>query len=198
VGFDPDARQAGRDGNRAVTAIIDEIFELFARFGSDGYGEDLSLERHMLQSAALARAMGAADSVVVAALLHDIGYFLHSDAAATGDSGAEHEALGALWLSRAFPEAVTAPVAMHVDAKRYLCAVEPDYYDGLSQASRLSLVVQGGVMTADQAAAFAARPAFEAAIILRRCDDRGKDTQLGSRTLEDYRGLLAACLRQPG
>lgn len=183
-----------------MTAIIDEIFELFARFGSDGYGEDLSLEQHMLQSAALAQSLGAPGTIVAAALLHDIGYFLHAGVGATTDAGRdfEHEALGAAWLSRGFDRDVTAPIALHVQAKRYLCAIEPDYFDRLSDASRLSLAVQGGVMSEREAAAFENEPAFEAALILRRCDDRGKDAALQVRNIEHFRGLLTALVRRPG
>ena len=182
-----------------MTAIIDEIFDLFVRFGADGYGEDLSLELHMLQSAALAQSLGAPASAVAAALLHDIGYFLHAEAGGAADPGQdfEHEALGAAWLSRGFDEAVTAPVALHVEAKRYLCAVEPGYFDQLSDASKLSLSVQGGVMNKAEAAAFEALPAFDAAILLRRCDDRGKDMAAETRSLQSYRALLVDCLRQP-
>jgi predicted HD phosphohydrolase len=183
-----------------VSTIISKIFDLFARFGSGGYGEDLSLESHMLQSAALAESLGAPASVVAAALLHDIGYFLQSGSGASVDAGKDfrHEAIGAAWLARGFDEAVTAPIALHVQAKRYLCAVEPDYFERLSAASRRSLAVQGGVMSKDEVPAFASEPAFEAALLLRRCDDRGKDIETSTRTIEDYRGLLTQTLRSPG
>jgi len=186
-------------GDRDVTAILDEIFDLFARFGSDRYGEDISLERHMLQSAAVAEAMGASQPVVAAALLHDIGHFLYAEGDAALDPGRdfEHEALGAAWLSRGFDREVTAPIALHVRAKRYLCAVEPGYLGRLSDASRVSLALQGGVMGEDEAAAFAREAAFEAALTLRRCDDAGKDPSMRTRTIEDYRGLLTASLRRP-
>lgn len=175
-----------------MSAVINEIFDLFARFGSEGYGEDISLERHMLQSAARAQALGAPRPVVAAALLHDIGYFLQSGGEGVGD---EHEALGALWLSRAFPESVTAPIALHVQAKRYLCAVEPAYYGQLSDASRLSLARQGGVMNDSEVAAFAGHPAFDAALALRRCDDGGKETTVQTQSLDQFRGLLTETLR---
>jgi len=181
-----------------MTTIVDEIYDLFARYGSSGYGEDLSLEQHMLQSAALAQSMGAPAPVVVAALLHDIGYFLHADTGAVADPGRdfEHESIGAAWLSRGFDEAVTAPITLHVEAKRYLCAIEPGYFDRLSDASRISLAVQGGVMTEAEAAAFAKHPALDAALLLRRCDDEGKDEAGAPRTLESYRELLAATVRR--
>lgn len=183
-----------------MTGIISEIFELFARFGSERYGEDVSLERHMLQSAAMAQSLGATRSVVVAALLHDIGHFLHAHDEMPSSQGSdmEHEALGAAWLSRGFDRDVTTPIALHVSAKRYLCAVEPDYFESLSQASRLSLVAQGGVMSEGEAAVFKKEPAFEAALIVRRCDDGGKDVAMATRNIEQYRGLLTESLRRPG
>jgi gamma-butyrobetaine dioxygenase len=180
-------------------AIVGEIFELFARFGSERYGEALSLEAHMLQSAAHAEAKGAAGSVVAAALLHDIGYFLQARAELSPDGrDTEHEAVAATWLSQAFGPEVTAPIALHVRAKQYLCAVEPDYYDRLSDASRRTLVTQGGVMSRDEAEAFARHPAFGAAVLLRRCDDLGKDPSAPIRRLEDYRELLLRCRRLGG
>jgi len=180
-----------------VAVVIDKIFDLFASFGSEAYGEDLSLERHMIQSAALAKAMGASDSLVVAALLHDVGYFLHADGGARDGVGGdfEHESLGAMWLSQAFGEEVTRPIALHVRAKQYLCAVEPGYLEQLSDASRLSLAAQGGVMSADEVAEFAKESAFDAALLLRRCDDRGKDPAMPTPSLERFRGLMIASLR---
>jgi phosphonate degradation associated HDIG domain protein len=183
-----------------MSAIIDEIFDLFARYGSGGYGEDLSLEQHMLQAAALAQSLGAPEPVVAAALLHDIGYFLHAAAGAVAEPGQdfEHEALGAAWLARGFGPAVTAPIALHVEAKRYLCAVDPGYQDRLSEASKISLAVQGGVMSEAEAAAFAANPAFKTALLLRRCDDLGKDAALQTQALGRYRGVLEACVGDAG
>ncbi len=178
-------------------AVVAEIFDLFARYGGGSYGEDLSLESHMLQTAAHAQAMGAPPPLVAAALLHDIGHFLVLDAEAAAQAGVdlEHEAVGATWLSQAFGEDVTAPIALHVAAKRYLCAVEPGYFDALSDASRLSLVAQGGAFSEAEAAAFARRPAFEAAVLLRRCDDLGKDVSAQTRRVRDYEGLLIASMR---
>ena len=182
-----------------MTTIVDEIVDLFERYGQGRYGEGLSLGDHMLQSARWAELLGASAPVVVAALLHDIGYFLHPGAETSLDEGRdfEHEALGAAWLSRAFGEDVTAPVALHVQAKRYLCAVKPGYFDDLSAASKLSLSLQGGVMSDGETKAFEAGPAFETAILLRLCDDRGKDPAMGVRTIESYRELMTECLRTP-
>jgi predicted HD phosphohydrolase len=180
-----------------VSTFVDEIFDLFARFGGDSYGERLSLERHMLQSAAMARALGASDHLVAAALLHDIGYFLDPKSATMLREGRdmEHETRGAVWLARGYDERVTAPVALHVKAKRYLCAVEPVYWDGLSDASKRTLAAQGGPFDAAEVARFEQHKYFRDAVLLRRCDDGGKDVTGETDSLEGFRGLLFATLR---
>jgi len=185
-----------------MTEVIDEIFELFRRFGGDGYGEYLSLERHMLQSAAMAQSQGAPDPLIVAALLHDIGYFVAADLALSNNAaysrhvGADHEFIGADWLARAFGEAVTGPIALHVDAKRYLCHRDPGYQSRLSDASRTSLAVQGGPMTDTDAAVFTTHPAFEDALHLRLWDDGGKHLDAAVPSLDAFRGLLQSTCRQ--
>jgi phosphonate degradation associated HDIG domain protein len=180
-----------------MAEMVDEIFDLFSRFGSETYGEGVSLERHMIQCAVLARDLGASDALVAAALLHDIGHFLSPDAEDAAIRGVDlaHEALGAAWLSRGFGREVTQPIALHVQAKRYLCAVEPGYFDGLSDASRRSLGVQGGPLTPAEVSSFARHPAFEGALTLRRCDDRGKNPNQSTPSLEAFRTHLMATLR---
>ena len=38
-------------------------------------------------------------------------------------------------------------IRLHVDAKRALCALEPDYYEALSEDSKRSLTLQGGIFS---------------------------------------------------
>src|SRR5262249_4307038 len=126
-----------------------------------------------------------------AALLHDFGHLVaDDDTAAERGVDTEHEELGWAFLSEHFPPQVIEPVRMHVAAKRYLCAVDPSYFDVLSPASRLSLDLQGGPMDADEAAAFAASPYAEAACRLRRYDDEAKDPDRETPPLEHYRAVL--------
>lgn len=176
--------------------MIDEIFSLFARFGDEHYGEDASQLQHALQCAELARRHGCNDDLIAAALLHDVGQFM--DDAGNGavklNADGRHEVKGAAFLARRFAPEVTEPVRLHVDAKRYLCAVEPGYADGLSAASRLSLRLQGGAMTPEEARAFAASPHASQAITLRRFDDAGKRRDWQVPGLESYRDLLRSLL----
>src|SRR5262245_10975832 len=126
---------------------VDIVFRLFETAGSALYfGEAVTETEHALQSAALATAAGAGPTVVAAALLHDVGHLLHSLGEDFTDRGIDdhHENAGAAWLARHFRPEVVGPVRLHVAAKRYLCAVDPDYLAALSAVSQASLRLQGG------------------------------------------------------
>lgn len=171
-----------------MTDVFQEIAELFARRGQETYGEGVSQAEHALQCAALAQEDTADDMLIVAALLHDIGHFIEPPDDGYGYH--RHDRSGGDWLGRRFGPAVSEPVRLHVAAKRYLCAVEPGYAERLSDASRYSLAKQGGPMSPDEAAAFAANPRAEQAQRLRRWDDAGK--LIGRRVpgLADFRARI--------
>src|ERR1700730_17622118 len=125
-----------------MMSTVDRIFELFERRGDEAYfGEPVSQSEHALQAASQAEKEGAPDSLVVAALLHDIGHLVHGLSEGIADRGVDGrpEAVGGAWLSRHFGPEVAAPCRLHVAAKRYLCAVEPEYGRQLSPASVQSL-----------------------------------------------------------
>ncbi len=172
--------------------IIDEVFGLFGRFGDRDYGEAITQRDHALQAAHFARADGAPDTLIAAALLHDVGQFLdHAGEMAEAEGrDARHEINGGIYLNRHFPAAVVEPIRLHVAAKRYLCATEPAYRDTLSAASRLSLRLQGGPFTPDEAEEFTRQPFAAEAVRLRRYDDLGKQQGLIVAPLESYRDLL--------
>lgn len=172
--------------------MIDTIFKIINEFGHLTYGEDITQLEHVLQCGHLAREEGASDSLIAAALLHDIGQFIDDAGNAAEKHGidARHEISGAAFLAKVFPAAVTEPVRMHVDAKRYLCAVEPGYREALSRASELSLQLQGGPLNSQEVQAFEQAPFFAEAIRLRRYDDTGKQQNWAVPDLETYRPLL--------
>ncbi|CAN5239561.1 HD domain-containing protein [soil metagenome] len=180
-----------------TTQFIDDIFAIFREFGNLSYGEDVSQMAHILQCGHLARIDGAPDALVAAALLHDVGQFLNDAGNAAEQRGidARHEVTGAAYLAPFFPEAVTEPVRLHVEAKRYLCAVEPGYLEALSRASALSLTLQGGPHDAQGMVDFLALPAAQDAIRLRRYDDQGKRREWDVPDLDSYRPLLESLLR---
>lgn len=160
---------------------INDITRLFAQWGGDNYSEAVSQTSHAEQCAALAKGAGANDELVVAALLHDIGHLLVLDqraGLATLDCDDEHESTGARFVAQLFGPKVAGPIALHVAAKRYLCAVESSYFSTLSPASVASLALQGGPMTPAEAARFERLPHFSAAVNLRRWDDDAKVSDL--------------------
>lgn len=172
--------------------FVDEIFEAFDRRGADHYGEDITQLEHALQCAKLAQDDGAEDSLVAAALLHDYGHLFEGRGeAAEHGIDARHEAHGATLLKRWFGPEVSTPIALHVVAKRYLCATEPGYEEGLSTASSLSLRLQGGPFTLEQCLKFEAASFAPDAIRLRRYDDLGKIPNAEVPALSTYRDLLS-------
>lgn len=174
-----------------------EITRMFDLKGKLAYGETVNQIEHALQCGALAEAENAPASLVVAAVLHDIGHMLHKDAAAAVQTGTDdcHELLGAKYLGRWFGAEVADPVKLHVEAKRYLCARVPGYWDSLSALSKRTLEIQGGPFTEEQAQAFLALPHAEEAIRLRRWDDIGKKAGTPTPSLEHFLGLAQTCLK---
>jgi predicted HD phosphohydrolase len=173
--------------------LVDRLEALSAVIVRESYlGEDVTIGDHMLQCAALAQAEGAPDALVAAALLHDVGYYL--DAAPDNENETQparrHDAAAGRALAALLPEAAVEPVRLHVDAKRYLCAVEPDYRARLSPASIHTMSLQGGIMDGQAAAAFAALPHAEDACRLRRWDDAGKVRGADVPGFAAYRPLL--------
>ena len=173
--------------------VIDFILELFAQQGANEYmGEAVTMSQHMEQTAACAVADAAPDSLVIAALLHDIGHFIGEHPIDALEKGIDndHETIGADYLRNHFADSISEPVRLHVAAKRYLCATDPDYFARLSPASVNSLEVQGGPMNAAEVAAFEANPHHRDAVRLRCYDDDGKVTGLTINPVTHYRATL--------
>jgi gamma-butyrobetaine dioxygenase len=175
------------------------IATLFERMQGPGrrafYGEAVSITDHMLQTAHAAERDGAPPALVAAALLHDVAYVVH-DPPDDPALDAAHPAIGARFLAQHFGLAVAEPVRLHVAAKRYLCAMEPEYRAALSAASIRTLDAQGGPFSQAEAGAFQARPHAHDALRLRRWDDAAKVAGARTPDLEHYRPLLERLLRE--
>ena len=179
----------------------DQVIALFAGAGDGNYfGERVTQLEHALQCAHLAAQSGASGETVLAALLHDAGHLLDSDASERHPvlGVLRHEKLGADWLrSLGFSERVLELVGSHVDAKRYLTYANPAYRERLSEASQETLRLQGGPMTGGEAEAFRADPLFEDKLRIRSWDDQAKAPGLEVPGLESYRPLIEAHLARP-
>lgn len=178
-------------------AIIDEVFGILEEAGPARYGmEAINQLEHALQCAWLAEQDGASPALITAALLHDIGHLIHKlGYAAERGIDDRHEELGRKYLRKYFDDAVVDPVAMHVDAKRYLCATEPSYFSTLSAGSVRSLELQGGPFEPDAARRFAARQYGRDAVRLRRWDEGAKVRDLQTPNLDHFRDYAKSSLK---
>lgn len=179
--------------------IADEIIEMLTKGKHVSYGEDISQLEHALQCAKLATDPHSDEEVILAALLHDIGHVCAPEAERMGDLGAvDHEALGAEYLRQhGFSERVAELVQSHVQAKRYLTFKNPHYHAQLSEASKRTLIHQGGPMKAEECAAFEMDPLFKEKLRLRSWDEQGKLVNVTIPPLSTYRPLLIRHLEHP-
>lgn len=160
-----------------MALTLPDIGALFDRGGGRMYaGEPVTQLEHALQTAHAAECAGADAALVSAALLHDLGHLLADQGDTPTARGIDdvHQYVALPFLRPLFDDDVLEAIRLHVDAKRYLCATEPDYYAALSDDSKRSLVLQGGIFNARAAAEFAARPGAMRAVALRRWDDAAK------------------------
>ena len=181
-----------------MSEIIEKVVHLFENHGDSQYGgEAVSQLEHALQAAHFANEAGEKKSIIVAGILHDIGHLLHHLPDDAPENGIDdlHEELGHRFLIKYFKPAVSEPVHLHVAAKRYLCAVEPDYLALLSEPSVISLRLQGGPMSMKECQAFEANPYYTDAVQLRRYDDMAKVPNLAVEPIEFYASFLRENLK---
>ena len=174
------------------------LFDYMERRGQSFYDESVTQLEHACQCANQAQLYGGSTTQVASALLHDMGHFLLDEHNAENDFLEEdqnHEEIGANYLEPFFPEVVTTPIRLHVPAKRYLCTTDASYYEGLSEASKRSFRLQGGVMSDEEQAAFERIPHYQDALQLRRWDDLAKVKGLKTPAIDTYREIVQACLK---
>ncbi len=172
-----------------VEDIAARLADLLEGKGARRYGlSGVNQLQHALQAALLAETAGCGPALIVAALLHDIGHMVHGlgEDPAAGGVDDRHEALGHAYLTRFFGPEVCDPVRLHVAAKRYLCRTEQNYFARLAPDSVRSLVLQGGPMSDEEAAAFRALPYAGDAVTLRRFDEGAKVADLATPSVAHF------------
>ncbi|MDP9079179.1 MAG: HDIG domain-containing protein [Bacteroidota bacterium] len=180
-------------------AIVNEVFSLYEKYGDEDYiGEPVSQLEHMSQAAALAEGEGYDDEVILAAFFHDIGHLCTEEGeveSMDGMGNVDHEKLGAEYLlEKGFSERIAALVQGHVLAKRYLTYKYPEYYNKLSEASRVTLEFQGGRMNSDEAEEFELNPDADLIIRMRYWDDTAKEMNIPVNNVEHLKELALAHL----
>ena len=176
---------------------LEDIELLFSRHGSAQYsGEPVTQLEHALQAAHLAEQSDASDELVTACLLHDLGHLLNEQGETPTLRGIDdtHQYFALPFLRGLFPDAVLDAIKLHVDAKRYLCQANDGYWAKLSDDSKRSLELQGGVFDATQAAAFLAQPGARDAVMLRQWDDLAKQQDWRTPSLAHFLSRAARCV----
>ena len=185
-----------------VVCTIKALFERRGAsiFNGEGFErmERVSVLEHALQCAQLAEWADADNTLVAAALLHDLGHLLDGGTyASVHQDQYQYQARTLVLLaSGGFGKAVLEPIRLHVQAKRYLELSDERCAEGLSDASQYSLSLQGGRMNAAERLHFMAQPHASQALQLRRWDDLAKHPGKRTPSLAYYLNLLDDVLRE--
>jgi len=172
------------------SVTVEFLFNRLALRGEGSYGlSQVTQLEHALQCAALAGQQNMHDDMIIASLFHDIGHLVYESDVDLASRGIDdrHEQSSAELLNPLFGEPVSQPIRLHVAAKRYLCSMESDYYEKLSEDSRVSLEIQGGLMSETELEHFQSDPYYQDGVSLRRIDDQAKVPGLVVPSLNSYR-----------
>ena len=175
--------------------ILDKIISNFKNNKSLYIGEKLTMSDHMIQSAMLAEKAKCNDNLVCSCLLHDYGHFIIEDpySLVNNNKDGEHEAIGYEYLKKFFNKEIVEPIKYHVLAKRYL-ARNKKYFNFLSEASKISLKLQGGILNNDESKEFKKKKYFKNSILVRKFDEAAKKTNIKMKSIDNYKSLLKSKL----
>ena len=144
-------------------------------------GEAITQFEHGQQAAFFAEKQGHSNDVMLAALLHDIGHYAYrTQQPQMGEFGAiNHEWIGAkLAKEIGLSNKIARLIGYHVDAKRYLASRRPRYQELLSDASKQTLLHQGGAMTEGEMKNFEELADFNEILQVRTNDEKAKVVNL--------------------
>ena len=176
--------------------IIEKIITNFKNNKSLYIGEKVTIAEHMIQSAMIAEKSKSKNNLVCSCLLHDYGHFIldDPDELVKKKQDGKHEDIGYEYLKKFFTKEVVEPIKNHVLAKRYL-ARDKKYYNKLSEASIVSLKLQGGLLNNKDAKVFEKEEFFKDAIKLRKFDEAAKKIGVKIKDIIQYKDLLKASLK---
>ena len=175
--------------------IIEKIISNFKNNKSLYIGENVTIAEHMIQSAMVAEKTKSKDSLICSCLLHDYGHFIvdDPDELVKNNQDGKHEDIGYEYLKKFFKKDIVEPIKHHVLAKRYL-ARDKKYYNRLSEASKVSLKLQGGVLNNKEAKIFEKDEFFKDSIKLRKFDEAAKKIGVNIKDISEYKNLLRSFL----
>ena len=175
--------------------ILDKIISNFKNNKTLYIGEKITISEHMIQSAMLAEKAQLNDDLICSCLLHDYGHFIigNPDRLVKNNKDGEHENIGYEYLKNFFKKEIVEPIKYHVLAKRYLVR-DKKYFNSLSDASKVSLKLQGGVLDTKESKEFEKKDFFKNSIKLRKFDEVAKKTDVKMKSIIEYKDLLSSQL----
>ena len=175
--------------------VVDKIISNFLNNKSLYIGEKVTMSEHMIQTAMLAEKAKCNDDLICSCLLHDYGHFIleNPDELVKLNVDGQHEDIGYEYLKSFFKKEIVEPIKYHVLAKRYL-AKDKNYFNRLSEASKISLKLQGGVLNQEECAKFEAQEYFIPSVLLRKFDEAAKRTDFKMKSIHEYQKLLTSKL----
>ena len=175
--------------------IIEKVISNFMNNKSLYIGEKITISEHMIQSAMIAENAKSSSNLICSCLLHDYGHFIleDPDKLVRKKIDGKHEEIGYEYLKKYFKKEVVEPIKYHVVAKRYL-AKDKKYYNSLSDASKISLKLQGGVLNKKESKEFEKKDFFKNSIKLRKFDEVAKRTDIKIKSIIEYKNLLSSHL----
>lgn len=189
--------------------VFHELKQIYEKAKDAEYiGENVSQLDHALQTANHAFSclydpnsyeVKITNEHVIAALFHDIGHLFDDPIKTDMDmyGVVDHEKIGALLLlTRGFSNKITTMIAGHVDAKRYLIFKDPTYAAKLSEASKKTLVFQGGAMTPEEATDFEKNPFYKDILFIRQCDEIAKEVSAPTVPFDFYKAMTIDHLKK--
>lgn len=165
------------------------VIDLYQKYGNKGYiGEEVTQLEHAVQTAMLAENYyhmlpeHLKIEIVLGSFLHDVGHLLvyeDDTLEMMGEVGVkDHEEIGGLFLEEmGFSDLICQLVKNHILTKRYLMTTKEDYYDSLSEASKITFKYQGGRLTEEEIHQFERNKYFDYHLRLRDFDDQAKSTE---------------------
>ena len=175
--------------------VVDKIISNFTNNKSLYIGEKVTMSEHMIQTAMLAEKAKCNDNLICSCLLHDYGHFIleNPDELVKENLDGKHEDIGYEYLKNIFKKEIIEPIKYHVQAKRYL-ARDEKYFNLLSEASKISLKLQGGILKDEESIIFEVQDYFKSTILLRKFDEAAKKTDIKMKSIHDYKKLLTSKL----
>ena len=175
--------------------ILDKIISNFKNNKSLYISEKITISEHMIQSAMLAEKSRSNDNIVCSCLLHDYGHFIieDPDKLVINEKDGKHENIGYEYLKKFFNKEIVEPIKYHVLAKRYLVR-NKKYFNLLSEASKISLKLQGGPLSSKESKEFEKKEYFKSAVLVRKFDEAAKKTNIKMKSIDNYKSLLKSKL----